>query len=373
MPGMLSLAGGLPAPDLFPAEELAAVVDEVMRDSARAALQYGPVAGVPAMRECIADRAGETGAPTEPGQVLITSGSQQGLDLLARALLAAGDRVVLDDPSYLGAVQTFRAAHAELVPIPGDEDGMDTEVLAARLRRGTRCRLVYVVPHFHNPTGGVLGPERRRHLAQLAEHYGFLIVEDDPYADLAFDGARLPSVDRHTDRVVRLLSLSKTLCPGFRVAGLRGSPELIGTLAAVKQNADLQTNTFGQHVLSRLLLRPRFLPRHLSRLRRHYHARARRLAGLLTDRLPWLAFQMPRGGLFFWCTITSGVDATELWRACVASGVAVVPGPPFCVERDGTANLRLSYATLTEEEATEAVDRLAVTHAGLTGSRGAAG
>ncbi|MGH3758755.1 PLP-dependent aminotransferase family protein [Actinophytocola sp.] len=370
MPGMLSMAGGLPAPDLFPVAELTDAVDAVLREEAAAALQYGPVAGVPAMREWIAQRSGETGARTDPSRVLVTSGSQQGLDLLARSLLTLGDVVALDDPSYLGAVQIFRTAGAELAAVPSDEDGMDTDALAALLRGGMRCRLVYVVPHFHNPTGGVLSLRRRRHLAELAERYGFLIVEDDPYADLSFDGVRLPSIDQHTDQVVRLLSLSKTLCPGFRVAGLCGPATVVASVTSAKQRADLQTNTFGQHVLARLLARPGFLAAHLDRLQRHYQARARRLARLLMDRVPWLAFPEPTGGLFFWCTITSGVHATELWRACAAAGVAVVPGEPFRVERDSGTNLRLSYATLTADEASTAVDRLAAAHTQLARAAG---
>jgi 2-aminoadipate transaminase len=364
------MAGGLPAPDLFPVAELTETIDAVLREEAATALQYGPVAGVPAMREWVAQRAGETGARTDPNRVLVTSGSQQGLDLLARTLLAPGDVVALDDPSYLGAVQIFRAAGAELAAVPSDDDGMDTDALAALLRGGMRCRLLYVVPHFHNPTGGVLTPRRRRHLAELAEHYGFLIVEDDPYADLSFDGVRLTSIDQHTERVIRLLSLSKTLCPGFRVAGLCGPGDVVANLTSAKQRADLQTNTFGQHVLSRLLARPGLLTAHLDRLQRNYQARARQLARLLMDRVPWLAFPTPRGGLFFWCTITSGVDATDLWRAGVAAGVAVVPGKPFRVEHDRGTNLRLSYATLTADEASTAVDRLAAAHTRLAGAAG---
>lgn len=365
-PGVLSMAGGLPAPESFPVVELRLAVDDVMRDAAAIALQYAPVEGVSIMREVIAGRASETGAATSPDRVLVTSGSQQGLDLTARALLDRGDTVALDDPSYLGAVQTFRQAGAELVPTPSDDDGMDTGLLADRLRGGMRCKLVYVVPHFHNPTGGVLHPHRSKHLAELAERYGFLILEDDPYADLTFDGVRLPSIARYTDRVIRLMSLSKTLVPGFRVAGLVTPAELTGVLAAQKQCTDLQTNTFGQHVLARLLTRTGFLPQHLERLRALYRERARCLATLLTEWLPWLTFSMPRGGLFFWCTIDApDVDAISLWRAALDVGVAVVPGLPFCIARDGSRNLRLSYATLPPDRLHEAVDRLGVAYARL--------
>ena len=369
-PGVLSMAGGLPAPDSFPVAELVTVIDEVMSSAAAEALQYGPVEGIPAMRAVLAARAGETGRRTDPDRVLVTSGSHQGLALTANVLVAPGDTVALEDPSYLGAVRVFHQAGAELLAVPSDEDGMDTEALADRLRHGARCRLVYVVPHFHNPTAAVLTEERRRHLAELADHYGFLVVEDDPYADLAFDGTRLPSVDTFSDRVIRLLSLSKTLCPGFRVAGLVAPPELVDPLTTAKQDADLQTNTFGQHVVSRLLSLPGFLPRHVARLQADYRARAGHLTRLL-DPLDWLTFPAPRGGLFFWASITSGViDAPTLAATAIRLGLAIVPGPPFCITRDGSRHIRLSYATLPPTRMPEAVRRLALAHS-LATSTGA--
>ncbi|TNH22703.1 PLP-dependent aminotransferase family protein [Micromonospora orduensis] len=360
-PGVLSMAGGLPAPDSFPVAELTEVIDQVMRKVPNS-LQYGPVDGVPALREIIAARASASSAPVDPARVLIVSGSQQGLDLVARVLLDEGDSVALDDPSYVGAIETFRQAGAELAPVPSDEDGMETQVLAEQLRRGLRPKLVYVVPHFHNPSGAVLSEQRRRHLAELADRYGFLIVEDDPYADLSFDGVRLPSAAVHTGRVVRLLSLSKTLCPGFRVAGMVAPAWLGPRLTAVKQCADVQTNTFGQYVVAGLLSRPGFLEKHVAGLATLYRTRAERLSALVAERVPGLSFTPPRGGLYFWCTILDqALDAETFTTAALANGVAVVPGSPFCIERDGSRYLRLSYATLSPAETVAAVDRLALT------------
>ncbi|MFD5105873.1 aminotransferase-like domain-containing protein [Streptomyces cinereoruber] len=359
-PGVLSMAGGIPAPDSFPVARLAEVTDRVLSRSAASALQYAPTAGTTAMREAVARRAGETGAPVGPERAMVTGGSQQGLDLVARTLLDEGDLVALDDPSYLGAVQSFRGAGARLLPLPTDRDGMRTDVLAERLAAGARPKLVYVVPHFHNPTGGVLTTERRRDLAALADRYGFLIVEDDPYGDLAFEGERLPSTDVHGDRVIRLMSLSKTLCPGFRVAGLTAPAGLLGELVAAKQSSDLQTNTFGQHVLAELLGDPAFLPAHLARLRALYGGKARATAALLRERLPWLGFEDPRGGLFFWCSVDDPrVTSDLLYEHALAQGLALVPGAPFCVEQDGSRLLRLSFATLDEEQRREGVSRLA--------------
>ncbi|MFE9170836.1 PLP-dependent aminotransferase family protein [Streptomyces kebangsaanensis] len=359
-PGVLSMAGGIPAPDSFPVARLAAAAEQVLSRSATAALQYAPAEGITAMREAVAVRAGETGAAVSPERVIVTSGSQQGLDLLARTLIEEGDQVALDDPSYLGAVQVFRRAGARLLPLPTDRDGMRVDVLEHRLAVGARPKLVYVVPHFHNPTGGVLSEERRRLLAGLAERYGFLVVEDDPYGDLAFCGGRLPSTDVHSDRVIRLMSLSKTLCPGLRVAGLTAPDGLIGELVATKQSSDLQTNTFGQYVLAELFADPSFLPAHLARLRVLYGDKARATAGLLRERLPWLTFDEPRGGLFFWCTVDDPLVTSEpLYERALAEGVAIVPGAPFCIGEDGSRLLRLSFATLDEEQRREGVARLA--------------
>ncbi|MGW3555768.1 aminotransferase-like domain-containing protein [Streptomyces sp. NPDC000963] len=359
-PGVLSMAGGIPAPDSFPVARLAEVTDRILSRSAASALQYAPTAGTAPMREAVARRAGETGAAVGPERAMVTGGSQQGLDLVARTLLDEGDLVALDDPSYLGAVQSFRGAGARLLPLPTDRDGMRVDVLAERLAAGARPKLVYVVPHFHNPTGGVLTTERRRELAALADRYGFLIVEDDPYGDLAFDGERLPSTDVHGDRVIRLMSLSKTLCPGFRVAGLTAPAGLLGELVAAKQSGDLQTNTFGQYVLAELLGDPAFLPAHLARLRTLYGDKARATAALLRERLPWLVFDDPRGGLFFWCSVDDPrVTSDLLYEHALAQGLALVPGAPFCIEQDGSRLLRLSFATLDEEQRREGVSRLA--------------
>jgi 2-aminoadipate transaminase len=358
-PGVISLAGGVPAPDSFPLDAVTAAAAGVLREHGAAALQYSPTEGVLAARAALAGLASQTGAPAGVDRILVTSGSQQGLDLLARTYLDRGDTVALDDPSYLGAVQAFRRAEARLLPVPADGGGMDTAALAARLAAGARPKLVYVIPHFHNPSGALLGAARRAHLAELADRYGFLLVEDDPYADLGFDGVRLPSADLHSDRVVRLLSLSKTLCPGLRVAALVAAAPVVSALAATKQSADLHTNTFGQYVVARLLAEPGFLAGHVASLRAFYRARATRFGAMLRDRLRWLEFDPPRGGLFFWCSIADPeVRSDQLAPAALAAGVAVVPGGPFFVAGDGSRHLRLSYATVPDAAQHTGVGRL---------------
>ncbi|MDX3078419.1 PLP-dependent aminotransferase family protein [Streptomyces sp. MI02-7b] len=368
--GVLSLAGGIPAAESFPVRRIAEATDRVMSRSATAALQYAPTEGVGAMREVLAWRASETGASATPDRVLVTSGSQQGLDMVAQVLLESDDVVALDDPSYLGALQVFRRAGARLLPVPSDRDGLRTDILAERLRSGSPCKVVYVVPHYHNPTGAVLAADRRRHLAELANRYGFVIVEDDPYADLGFVGERLPSIDVHSDRVIRLMSLSKSLCPGFRTAGLVAPSTLIGELTAAKQCSDLQTNTWGQYVLAELLSDEGFLPQHLQQLRELYSAKSEKFSSLVRDILPGLDFEMPLGGLFLWATIVDPrVNSSDLYRAALAEGVAVVPGDPFCAEHDGSRHLRISYSALDEIQSKEALTRLETAYEVVLGIR----
>ncbi|MFL6136528.1 MAG: PLP-dependent aminotransferase family protein [Frankiaceae bacterium] len=358
-PGILSMAGGIPAPQTFPVDRIAEATRRVLSRSAASALQYAATAGVPAMRELLASRASATGAARDADEVIVTSGSQQGLDLLTTALVEEGDVVALEDPSYLGAAQTFRRAGARLLAVPGDRDGMDTSALERAIAGGVRCTLVYVVPHFHNPSGAVLSAERRLHLARLAERYGFVVVEDDPYADLSFDGERQRSIDTSTGRVIRLMSLSKVLCPGLRVAGLAAPRGIAAEIARAKQCADLQTSTFDQYVIAELLADPAFLPAHVAGLRSFYRDRADRLASLLGEQAPELRFQRPRGGLFLWCELVDPAhDSESLLSAAIECGVAVVPGAPFCIERDGGRYVRLSYATLDHDQTVEAVHRL---------------
>ncbi|MFI7210978.1 PLP-dependent aminotransferase family protein [Micromonospora maritima] len=360
-PGMLSMAGGLPAPESFPAEMLRAAMDSVMSRRPSEVLQYAPTEGVSEMRDLVAGLATQTGAPCTRERALVTSGSQQGLDLITRTLVDPGDTVALEDPSYLGAVQTFQQADARLLAVPGDSEGLDTEVLEALLRDGHRPKLVYVVPHFHNPTGAVLSPQRRRHLAELSETYGFVIVEDDPYAELWFDEPRQPSIDVYTDRVVRLMSLSKTMCPGLRVAGMVGPAPVLMAASNVKQCTDLQSNTLGQHLVAETFSDAGFLTGHLTRLRSLYRAKANELESLLFSRIPQLIFGKPRGGLFLWCRLAAelALDARAFAAAAVERGVAVVPGDPFCIRVDGSRYVRLSYATLSSPQLDEATARLA--------------
>lgn len=356
-PGLISLAGGLPDPASFPAAELAAAATHVLATRPGAALQYAPTEGDPELRSWVlADRAAGAGA-----DVLITHGSQQALDLIVRATVEPGDAVVVADPAYVGAIQILRLARAEVIGIASDDAGLDVGALGRRLAAGLRPRLVYTVSTLHNPTGATLDDRRRRDLAVLADRYGFLIVEDDPYGDLRWSGPRPMDLASCSERVITLGSFSKVLSPGLRVGYAVGPSELIADLVIVKQAADLQTATFNQAVVREVVRRPGWLAEHLDRLRATYRQRASALTDALTRHLgDQLAFATPTGGMFVWATFADpALDARALLAPAIERGVAFVPGDAFAVGRDLRRSVRLSFATADPAELDEAAARLA--------------
>jgi 2-aminoadipate transaminase len=356
-PDVISLAGGIPAPQLFPLDELkeatAAAIDRRGAD----AVQYGLTQG----EEWFRAWAAEWTAPgTSPDDVVVTTGSQQALDLLGRVLVDPGDVVVTSDPDYLGALQSLRANQPTLLPVPMDADGMRTDVLEQRLAAGVRPKLCYVVSNFQNPTGVTLAEERRRHLAELAGRYGFVVAEDDPYGKIRFEGTEPEVVGPGSEWVVRLRTTSKILAPGLRVGWLAGPSWLVDAVATAKQAADLHTSTLNQAVAHELLCRPGWLGFHVEHIQSHYRARRDALVDAL-DRVfgPRLVFERPHGGMFLWGRFREPVDTTALLPVALDHGVAFVPGAAFAVEADLGSSIRLSYATATPDDLHEAADRLA--------------
>jgi 2-aminoadipate transaminase len=363
-PDVLSMAGGLPAPESFPVDRLRLAADTVLAGSGRygpEAIQYGPTEGIPALREWVAETYQARGGECRAEDVLITTGSQQGLDLLARALVDPGDHVVVEAPSYVGALQALAGSDPHVVPIPADRDGLRTDLLEEQLAAGLTPRLCYVVANFQNPSGATLALDRRRHLAALADQYGFVIVEDDPYGALRFRGSPLPPVRSFTNLAVTLGTVSKLLAPGLRVGWLAAPAWLHGPLVRLKQAADLHTSTLCQRMAVDVLSDDAFMPDHLARLGPFYGERCDALATALERSLGGqVAFDLPDGGMFLWVRLTEAATSVrDLLPRAVEAGVAFVPGEAFHVDGSGADRIRLSFSTLTPEELAEAAARLA--------------
>ncbi|WP_020666985.1 PLP-dependent aminotransferase family protein [Amycolatopsis nigrescens] len=360
-PGVISFAGGLPAPELFDTDGLRAAFDRVLSGpSARRNLQYSPTEGDPGLRELLAARLTGRGLPTEPDGVLVTTGSQQALTLVAATLLDPGSVVLVEEPAYLSALQCFQLAGARVLPVPCDDDGIDPAALAELVVRA-RPRLLYLVPTFSNPTGRTLPAPRRRAVAELAAQHGFWIVEDDPYGELRYRGAPLTPISALPEaegRSLYLGSFSKIVAPGMRLGWLRAPRPAVGRLTVAKQAADLHTSTVDQAAAAEYL-RGADLEGHLRGLCGAYRLRRDAMLAALPSATPTgTRWTDPDGGMFVWLRLPGDADATRLLPLALRRDVAFVPGAPFYVEAPDPATLRLSFTTHTPEEITEGLRRL---------------
>ncbi len=351
-PDVLSFAGGLPAPELFPAAALAEAAAVVLSRDGGAALQYGVTEGHGPLREWIAGRFTRSGVPTRAEDILITHGSQQGIDLVARAFLDPGDRVVVEDPTYLAALQAFSLCEAVPVPVLSDDDGLCTTALGEidSAASGELPSLLYVVPTFHNPTGRSLTEARRRELVRWATSRGVPVLADEPYADIRFAGAALPHLAAFDeDLVIQLGTFSKTLAPGLRIGWVRAAEPVRKRLTTLKQAADLHTSTMNQRVVTELL-RTFDFEGHLERVRATYRSRHAAMDAALRRHMPpGTSWTRPEGGLFVWLSLPPGVGDLEVFSSAIARKVAVVPGSPFFVVPPRCGHLRLSFGNRSEE------------------------
>ncbi|WP_234045824.1 aminotransferase-like domain-containing protein [Streptomyces adelaidensis] len=367
-PEVVNFAGGLPAPELFDTEGIAAAYRDVLAESAGRALQYATTEGEPVLRAALAARYTARGLPTDADGMLVTTGSQQALSLLATALLEPGDVVLVEDPCYLAALQVFRFAGARVVAVPGDEHGVDPQALAELVAR-TRPKLFYTVPTFQNPTGRTLPAERRAAVASVAARLGLWIVEDDPYGELRFEGERVPWIAAHPgaeDRTALLGSFSKVMAPGMRLGWLRAPAGLRRACAVAKQAADLHTPTVNQLAAARYLA-DRDLDAHVVRVAAAYRERRDvMLDGLATALPEGSTWHRPEGGMFLWARLPSSYDTTALLPRVVGHDVAYVPGAPFYAGEPDRSTLRLCFVTQAPGEIREGLRRLG---AGLSAAR----
>lgn len=374
-PDIISFGGGLPAPEVFPVAEFQAACQRVLEEKGPAALQYGTTEGYHPLREMIARHASRYGIKARPENVLITSGSQQALDLIGKLLLNPGDRVLVEAPTYLGAIQAFGMYHAEYVGVPMDDHGLQTDDLEAALRAGPK--FMYVLPNFHNPAGVTLALERRRALVALADKYGVPIVEDDPYGQLRYEGKHLPSLlvlDRETrgaagdnglslGNIIYLSTFSKTLAPGLRLGWVVAPADVIAKLVQLKQGTDLHTSTFNQ-IVAFEVARGGFLDRHVRHIRQVYRERRDVMLEALEQHLPpEVTWTEPHGGLFLWARLPHGLSAAKLLEAAIQQKVAFVPGSAFFAP--GTAEpaeaarfMRLNFSNADPDRIREGIRRL---------------
>ncbi len=339
-PEVISFAGGLPSPASFPVEAIERACQRVFADDATGALQYGPTEGYGPLREWIAARNGVSAE-----RVMLTTGSQQALDLLGKVLIDAGSPVLVETPTYLGALQAFSLFEPRYVSIPSDDLGLIPEAMTAELTKD--ARFLYAQPNFQNPTGRRMPIERRRALIEVARERRVLIVEDDPYGELSYGGEQLPSLlSLNPDGVVRLGSFSKVLAPGMRLGYLIAPPELVRKLAQAKQAADLHTPSFTQRVAYESV-RTGLLDTHIPKIRALYAGQCQAMLDALDQHMPaGVQWNRPVGGMFIWMRLPESLDATPVLQQAIARNVAYVPGAPFYANTPDPHTLRLAFVTV---------------------------
>ncbi len=356
-PGIISFAGGLPSPKTFPVQAFAQACEKVLRDDGPAALQYAASEGYGPLREMVA--AGLPW-PVDPANVLITTGSQQGLDLVAKILIDAGSRILVETPTYLGALQAFMPMEPEVVSVASDDEGIRVDDLAAK-SGPDRARFLYVLPNFQNPTGRTMSEARRAALSQRAADLGLPLIEDNPYGDLWFDQPPpLPLTARNPQGCVYLGSFSKVLAPGLRLGFLVAPPALYPKLLQAKQAADLHSPSFNQRMVAEVM-KDGFLDRHVPTIRALYKSQRDAMLAALRREMANLDVQWntPAGGMFLWARLPQGVDAVELLPRAVDKGVAFVPGAAFFADRPDPRTVRLSFVTASVEQIDTGIAALA--------------
>jgi 2-aminoadipate transaminase len=359
-PGIISFAGGLPSPDTFPIDAMREASERVLSLDGRAALQYAASEGLPQLREWVAQDLKKQGMHVSPDQVLITTGSQQGLDLVAKVLIDAGSKILVETPTYLGALQAFMPMEPNVVSVDSDDEGVITEDLSAK---APDARFIYLLPNFQNPTGRTMSEARRAAVARVASDTGLPVIEDNPYGDLWFDAAPATSLSaRLPEQSLYLGSFSKILAPGLRLGYVVAPKTLYPKLLQAKQAADLHTPSFNQRVVAEVL-KDSFIERHVPTIRALYKRQCEAMLQALDKEMAGLGvtWNRPAGGMFLWAQLPAGMDAVQLLPKAVDKGVAFVPGAAFYAVHPMKETLRLSFVTSTVDQIRTGVAALAQT------------
>ena len=372
-PDIISFAGGLPAPDVFPLKEFQEACNTVLETQGAQALQYSTTEGYLPLREMIARHNARFSVQVTAENIMITSGSQQALDFIGRLFINRGDYVVVESPTYLGALQAWNAYGAQYISVPSDENGMIVDKLEEALRIGPK--FIYILPNFQNPSGSTLSLERRKRLVLLADQYGVPIVEDDPYGQLRYNGDHIPSVatldsryrndsddsGEYTGNVIYLSTFSKLLAPGLRLAWVIAPPQVIRRLVMTKQAADLHTSSFNQHVAYEVA-KNGFLDEHVKVIRATYKERRDVMLEMMDEMFPpEVHWTTPQGGMFLWGVLPEAVDAAEVLKVAIDRKVAFVPGAAFHPNGGGKNTMRLNFSFSSPDTIREGITRLGLT------------
>lgn len=363
---VISLAGGLPAPETFPVDIIKEIAQDVLTNHADKALQYGTTKGFTPLRLALARWMEKRyGIPMSKVEIMIVAGSQQALDLIGRVFINPGDIVVVEGPTYLAALQAFNYYEPEFISIPMDHDGMRVDLLEEKLeeleKQGKRIKFVYTVSTFQNPMGVTMSVDRRKKLIELAKEYDFLIVEDNPYSELRYSGEPVPPIKHFDDegRVIYLGTFSKILAPGFRLGWVAAHPHFIRKMEIAKQSIDLCANTLAQ-VIAWKYVEDGHLDRHIPEIIEFYKPRRDAMLQALEEYMPeGVEWTRPDGGMFIWVTLPEGIDTKLMMEKAVAKGVAYVPGEAFFAYRDIKNTMRLNFTYVPEDKIREGVRRLA--------------
>lgn len=360
LPDIISFAGGLPAPELFPVREIEEACRHILHRDPAHALQYSTTEGEPPLRRWLADAMSRPDLTVEPDNIVITNGSQQALDLIGKLFIDSDSCVMTSEPTYLGALQAWNVYQAVYATVPQDEDGMRVDQIPAILARSKKPRLLYVLPNFHNPAGTTLPLERRLRLVEIAREHDLVLIEDDPYGELRFEGEPItPFYRLAPERTIYLSTFSKTLAPGLRIGWVTAPKAIIQKFVQAKQGSDLHTSTFTQMVIADICERG-LLPGHVSKIRKVYHERRDAMLAALGEYWPeGSSWTRPHGGLFLWARVPAPLDTAELLPKAVAQKVAYVPGRAFYPgEMGGGDAMRLNFSHAGVELIQEGIRRL---------------
>ncbi len=361
-PEIISLAGGNPASELFPADELSKIAGKILMTSPTPALQYGTTDGYPKMKECAIARAKEAGAYNADDEVLIMTGANQGIDLTAKAIINKGDKIIVENPSFIGSLNAFRTYECEFVGVDVEADGMDVVKLEAALEANPEAKLLYTIPTFQNPTGTTMSLDKRKKVLELASQYNLLIIEDNPYGDLRFNGEDIPTLKSlDTDgRVIYCGSFSKILSPGMRLGYVIGAPELLEKIEMLKQVNDVHTPMLTQMMCVQFM-KKYDINKYIAKNRKLYKEKCDIMISAMEEHFPKgkVEWTVPDGGIFLWCTCPTITDISVVVDKALEKKVAIVPGTNFAIDQSLPSNrFRLNFSSASKPDIAEAIKRL---------------